>query len=154
MWKRALKSAVMAIWLTAALCLPASAQTQTKAPAPTTADPGVTVVTIMDEPEVRILRVEVQPGGARRVHQHDDVTFHLFVPLNGTLQLSVGSNSPIDVAPGQVNFMKKGTPHAFRNVGASPVTLIEVFVKPSVGAARADRDALRALMLASGAALN
>src|SRR5580765_1931233 len=37
-------------------------------PQPGTADPGVMFTTIMDRPEVRILRVEIQPGAVRRVH--------------------------------------------------------------------------------------
>ena len=75
MWRHAPGSVVVAVLLTTLFCLPGLARAQTKVPAPTTVDPGVTMVTIMDGPEVRVLRVEVQPGGARRVHQHDDVTF-------------------------------------------------------------------------------
>ena len=65
MWKHAPGSVVVAVPLTALSCLPGLAQTQTKAQAPDTVDPGVTALTIMDGPEVRVLRVEVsQPAHA------------------------------------------------------------------------------------------
>ena len=56
------------------LCLVASAQTPEAVP---TQDPGVARAVLMDRAEVRILRVEIQPGAGRRVHTHDDVRFHV-----------------------------------------------------------------------------
>src|SRR5688500_8049303 len=87
-------------------------------PAPRPADPGVTFVVLMDTPEVRILRVVLEPGGVRRVHTHEDVTFHLLMPLNGVLEVTADKEQ-VDAKPGQAYYMKKGTPHSFRNTGTS-----------------------------------
>jgi len=92
-------------------------------------DPGVTPVRQIDRAEVRVTRVELQPGAVRSVHTHDDVRFHLFIPVSGKLELTIGSAKPVEATPGQAFFMEKGTPHGFRNVGSSPAAVMEVFVK-------------------------
>ncbi len=101
------------------------ASTQTR-PSP---DPGVTPVRQIDRPEVRVTRVELQPGAVRSVHTHDDVRFHLFIPVSGKLELTIGSAKPVEATPGQAYFMEKGTPHGFKNAGSTPATVMEVFVK-------------------------
>ena len=62
------------------------------------------------------------------MHQHDDVQFHLFIPLSGSVQLNVGAET-INAVVGQVYFINKGTPHGFKNVSGSMATAVEVFVK-------------------------
>jgi quercetin dioxygenase-like cupin family protein len=109
-------------------------------------DPGVTPVRQMDRPEVRVTRVEIAAGATRSVHTHDDVRFHLFIPVSGNIELSIASAKPVPVPPGQVMFMEKGTPHGFRNVGTTPGIIMEVFVKPS--GAVAEKDALGAALAA------
>jgi quercetin dioxygenase-like cupin family protein len=111
--------------LTLFCVLHASAQTR---PSP---DPGVTPVRQIDRAEVRVTRVELQPGAVRSVHQHDDVRFHLFIPISGKLELTIGSAKPVEATPGQAFFMEKGTPHGFKNVGSTPAAVMEVFVKES-----------------------
>src|SRR5689334_22615585 len=81
---------------------------------------GVNPVRLMDRAEVRVTRVEIQPGAVRTVHTHDDVKFHLFVPISGKLELTMGSAKPVDAIPGTAFFMEKGTPHGFKNVGTTP----------------------------------
>jgi quercetin dioxygenase-like cupin family protein len=115
--------------LTLFCVLQASAQTR---PGP---DPGVTPIRQIDRAEVRVTRVELQPGAVRSVHQHDDVRFHLFIPVSGKLELTIGSAKPVEATPGQAFFMEKGTPHGFKNVGSSPAAVMEVFVKESSTAA-------------------
>jgi mannose-6-phosphate isomerase-like protein (cupin superfamily) len=77
------------------------------------------------------------------VHQHDDVKFHLFIPLMGTLQLTIGSDKPVDAPIGQAFYIKGGTPHGFRNLGSTPGAAMEIFVKD--GASTASLDAVGAL---------
>lgn len=101
-----------------------SANSQTKGP-----DPGVTPVRQIDRSEVRVTRVELQAGAVRSVHAHNDVKYHLFIPVSGKFELTIGSAKPVDAAPGQSFFMERGTPHGFRNVGPSPGMVMEVFVK-------------------------
>ena len=143
----------MKIFRTCALLALLTAGVSAQAPAPTSnpavqvstevtprqADPGVMFTTIMDNPEVRILRVVISPGGARRVHTHEDVTFHLLMTLDGTLQVTAG-NEKLEAKPGIALYMKKGMPHAFTNTGTAPVTVMETFVKPAPSQSPAGRD--------------
>jgi quercetin dioxygenase-like cupin family protein len=93
------------------------------------ANPGVTPIRLMDRSDVRVLRVELQPGAVRSVHVHNDVRYHLFIPVSGQIELSIGSAEPVTAAPGQAYYMEKGTPHGFRNIGSSPAIVVEVFAK-------------------------
>jgi quercetin dioxygenase-like cupin family protein len=93
------------------------------------ADPGVRPTRLIDRAEIRVSRVEIAPGAVRRVHTHDDVVYHLWVPLEGTLQITIGSDAPVTAKPGQAFFMKKGTPHGFKNIGTTPGAAMEIFVK-------------------------
>jgi quercetin dioxygenase-like cupin family protein len=92
-------------------------------------DKGVTPVRLMDRPEIRISRVEVEPGAVRSVHTHDDVKFHVWLALAGKLEVTIGAAKPVLAAEGQAFFMQKGTPHGFRNVGTTPAAVMEIFVK-------------------------
>jgi quercetin dioxygenase-like cupin family protein len=111
-------------------------------------DPGVTPARQMDRPEVRITRVEIATGATRSVHTHDDVQFHLFIPVSGNIELTIASAKPVAVPPGQAMFMEKGTPHGFRNVGNTPGVIMEVFVKPT--GTVAEKDALGTALAALG----
>jgi len=119
------------------VCQTASAQSEPKAIP--TGDPGVARATLIDNAQVRILRVEIQPGGVRRIHTHDDVRFHLFLPMSGTIEITIGSAKPVGGTVGQAFYIEKSTPHGFRNPGTSPAMALEVFVKP--GAPVAEREA-------------
>lgn len=120
----------------AASVVPARAQNP-PAIAPREVDPGVfNTSPIIDRAELRAGRLEIRPGGTRRVHQHDDVQFHLFIPLTGSVQLTIGPQT-IDAVVGQVYFIARGTPHAFKNSSGSVATAIEVFIKPQGAAADA-----------------
>lgn len=101
-------------------------------------NPGVTPVRQMDRAEVRVTRVELQPGAVRSVHQHDDVRFHLFIPITGKIELTIGSDKPVEAIPGQAYFMQRGTPHGFRNTGSTPAAVMEVFVKDNAATAQFD----------------
>jgi quercetin dioxygenase-like cupin family protein len=146
-----MRRAISAGALVLALCLPSSAAAQARAQGE--ADPGIKPTRMIDRAEVRVSRVEIQPGATRRVHAHNDVPFHLWVPMTGTLELTIGSEPAAAAAPGQAFFLKRGTPHGFKNVGTTPAAVLEVFVKE--GAANADRgphhDDFAALALALAA---
>src|SRR5689334_22359373 len=101
---------------------------------PARGNAGVNPVRLMDRPEVRVSRVEIQPGAVRTVHTHDDVRFHLWIPISGKLEITIGSAAPVEAASGQAFFLQKGTPHGFRNVGTTTAVVIEVFVKEGASA--------------------
>jgi quercetin dioxygenase-like cupin family protein len=98
-------------------------------------DPGVHYIVVLENPSVRVLQVTLQPGAVRRDHVHNDVTFHMLVPVTGNLELRAGSMTDpsgkevIVAMPGQAYYMVKGQPHGFTNKTAAPVQVIEVFVK-------------------------
>jgi quercetin dioxygenase-like cupin family protein len=92
-------------------------------------DPGVHFVVVVDNPQVRVLQVTVQPGAVRKPHVHNDVTFHILIPVTGTLELTADGIGTISAVPGQAYYMVKGQPHGFTNKGAAAVQVVEVFVK-------------------------
>lgn len=90
---------------------------------------GVSNAVLRDQPEVRALRVVVEPGGIRAMHSHDDVRFHLFVPMTGEMTLNLEGAPSVSVAPWQPYYMKAGTKHGFKNTGSSPVEIMEIFIR-------------------------
>ena len=90
---------------------------------------GVSNVALINRDEIRVLRVDVAPGGVRNVHSHDDMQYHLFIPTAAGMQFQVQSEKPAPMAAWQAQFVKGGTQHGFTNTGSSTVTFVEIFVK-------------------------
>jgi mannose-6-phosphate isomerase-like protein (cupin superfamily) len=90
---------------------------------------GISNATLRDQPEVRALRVVVDPGGVRAVHAHADVKFHLFVPISGPMTLEVDGIGTVEVQPWHPYYMQGGTQHGFRNRGTTPVEIMEIFIR-------------------------
>ena len=97
-------------------------------------DPGVHFITVVDNAQVRVLQVTLQPGAVRRPHVHNDVTFHMLVPVTGSLELTLEGQT-ITAVQGQAYYMVKGQTHGFTNKTAAPVQVIELFIKPQAPAA-------------------
>lgn len=127
-----LSSLVLVLCAAATIAAPASAQ---QSPTIIEADPGVRAIRMIDRAEVRASRVELQPGATRRVHTHEDVVYHLWIPIEGTLEITIGGAAPVSAASGQAFFMVKGTIHGFRNTGTSPAAALEIFIKTITTAA-------------------
>jgi quercetin dioxygenase-like cupin family protein len=96
---------------------------------PVAGDPGVSSMLVMDQPEFRVLRDYAEPGATRRMHSHDDATWHVFTLVTGQLLLTIEGESPIEVTQGQVLNLKGGAKHTFRNTGTVTATIVEVFGK-------------------------
>src|SRR5687768_14826454 len=96
-------------------------------------DPGVNFLNVVENPHVRVLQVTLQPGAVRRPHVHNDVTFHMLVPITGALELTVEKDPVITTVPGQAYYMTKGQVHTFTNKSAAAVQVIELFIKPDAG---------------------
>jgi quercetin dioxygenase-like cupin family protein len=92
-------------------------------------DPGVHFLVVVDNPQVRVLQVTLQPGAVRRSHVHNDVTFHMMVPVTGALEVTLEGQT-INAVQGQAYYMMKGQQHGFTNKTAAPVQVIELFIKP------------------------
>lgn len=93
-------------------------------------DPGVNFLNVVENPHVRVLQVTLQPGAVRRPHVHNDVTFHMLVPVTGSLELTVEKDPVVTAVPGQAYYMVKGQVHTFTNKSAAAVQVIELFIKP------------------------
>lgn len=98
-------------------------------------DPGVNFLVVVENPHVRVLQVTLQPGAVRRPHLHNDVTFHMLVPVTGSLELTVEKDPVVTTVPGQAYYMMKGQTHGFTNKSAAAVQVIELFIKPDPGTA-------------------
>ena len=96
---------------------------------PVAGDPGISSMVVMDQPEFRVLRDYAEPGATRRMHSHDDATWHVFTLVTGQLLLTVDGESPIEVTQGQVLNLKGGAKHTFKNTGTVTATIVEVFGK-------------------------
>jgi quercetin dioxygenase-like cupin family protein len=92
-------------------------------------DPGISSLVVLDRPEFRILRDYAEPGATRRMHSHDDATYHVFVLITGKLRLTLEGESPVEVNPGEALYLKGGAKHTFINIGTVASTIVEVFGK-------------------------
>jgi quercetin dioxygenase-like cupin family protein len=122
-----------------------------------TKDPGVARASLIINPRagVDVLRLEFQPGAARSIHQHDDVKFHLFLSMSGSIEVTVGATKTM-ATPGQAFFIEKGTPHGFRNTGTTPAKGFEIFIRDPKPDSKADlggtqSDALKLAMTLAAA---
>ncbi len=96
---------------------------------PVAGDPGISSMVVMDQPAFRVLRDYAEPGATRRMHSHDEATWHVFTLVTGQLRLTVDGETPVEVAPGEVVNLKGGAKHTFTNTGALAATIVEVFGK-------------------------
>ena len=96
---------------------------------PVAGDPGISSMVVMDQPQFRVLRDYAEPGAARRMHSHDDATWHVFTLVTGQLLLTIEGESPVEVTQGQVANLKGGAKHTFTNTGTVTATIVEVFGK-------------------------
>ena len=90
---------------------------------------GISNAALINRDEIRVLRVDVAPGGVRNPHQHADMQYHLFIPTSDGMQFHEESGKPVPTAAWQAQFVKGGTTHGFTNTGSSTVTIVEIFVK-------------------------
>ncbi len=143
-----------AFFITGALLLGSFAYAQAPTTAKKVIDGGVSPIQLLDRPEVRITRTEINPGIKRAVHQHDDVKFHLFLPLTSGIELTIGSEKPVMTDAGQAYFIPKSTPHTFRNTGSTLAMTYEVFIRDTPAAAAMDPkhiDLAQVLAMVAGA---
>ncbi len=90
---------------------------------------GISNAVLRDQPEVRALRVVVEPGGTRPMHSHTGVQFHLFVPISGPMELNLDGGRSVQVRPWHPYFLQEGTQHGFHNSGSTAVEIMEIFIR-------------------------
>lgn len=104
---------------------------------PVAGDPGLFSGQVLNEPQYRVLRDYAEPGATRRMHNHADATFHVFVLVTGKLRLTVEGEAPREVGPGEALALKGGVMHTFTNIGDQTATIVEVFGKAPAAASAA-----------------
>jgi quercetin dioxygenase-like cupin family protein len=102
---------------------------------PVTGDPGISSLQVLNEAPFRVLRDYAEPGATRRMHNHADATYHVFVLITGQLRLTVEGQAPVEVGPGEALSLKGGVMHTFTNIGKVTATIVEVFGKAPAAAA-------------------
>ena len=143
MAKKTLGLAISVLALSASTVV---AQTQAQPQAPRH---PVTVTQLLQRPEMRVIRVAIQPNSTRALHAHADAQFHLFMPLDGTIDLTIEGEPSERLGPWQAHFFKGGTMHAFTNASGAPVQWLEVFVQKTAASAGIDIGQALALAMAS-----
>lgn len=136
---------MLALIVTLTACAaPASAQAVAgpEKARPVQGDPGISSMQVLNEGPFRVLRDYAEPGATRRMHNHPDATYHVFVLITGQLRLTVDGQPPVDVGSGEALSLKGGAMHTFTNTGTVTATIVEVFGK---GPAAADLAAAEAL---------
>src|SRR6266540_5026202 len=122
-----------AVIVAALALLPTSARGQAVGGAeqarPVAGDPGLSTMVVMEKPEFRVLRDYAEPGATRRIHSHNDATWHVFTLVTGQLLLTIEGESPVAVKQGEVLYLKGGARHTFKNTGTVAATIVEVFGK-------------------------
>jgi len=101
---------------------------------PVAGDPGVSSMVVTTQPQFRVLRDYAEPGAVRRIHSHDDATWHVLVLVTGQLTLTVDGEDAVNVAQGQVLTLKGGAKHTFKNTGSATATIVEVFGRAQTAA--------------------
>jgi quercetin dioxygenase-like cupin family protein len=96
---------------------------------PVAGDPGISSMVVLEQPEYRVLRDYAEPSAVRRMHSHDDATWHVFTLVTGHLLLTVEGEPAVEVTQGEVLHLKGGARHTFRNTGSVAATIVEVFGK-------------------------
>jgi quercetin dioxygenase-like cupin family protein len=109
----------------------------------------VTVTTIMQRPEVRVIRVAIEPNSTRTLHAHADELFHLFMPVDGTIDVTIDGEGSRRLGPWEAHFFTGGTMHAFTNASASTVQWMEVFIHKTATSAVLDSESALALAMAA-----
>src|SRR4051794_11393189 len=101
---------------------------------PVQGDPGISSMVVMDQAEFRVLSDSAEPNAVRRMHSHDDATYHVFTLVTGQLLLTIEGQPPVEVKPGEVLYLKGGARHTFKNTGSVTATIVEVFGKATAAA--------------------
>jgi len=96
---------------------------------PVAGDPGISSMVVTDQAQFRVLRDYAEPGATRRMHSHDDTSYHVFVLVTGALTLTVEGQSPVAVTAGETLQLPGGAKHTFTNTGTTTATIVEVFGK-------------------------
>jgi hypothetical protein len=99
-----------------------------------------TPTTIIENPETRIVRVDILASSTRSMHNHPDMNWHVFVTMDAPIVLTIQGQeaNPVKLGPWQSHFFRGGVTHAITNPSPKPVQFLEFFSKKAATAASND----------------
>lgn len=98
---------------------------------PVKGDSGISSAwALLDDSAFSVARDYAEPGATRRMHNHPEFSYHVFILLSGTLRLTVEGEEPKEVHAGEVLRIQAAANHTFTNIGTVVATIVEVFGKP------------------------
>ena len=122
---RSALAALLVLLFSAAVGAQAPAQRQGRDAADTAAP-----VTLIENAQTRIVRVNIEPNSTRSMHSHDDMLWHVFVTMDAPIVLTIkGQEQRVELAPWQTHFFKGGTVHSITNPNGRYVQFLEFFAK-------------------------
>ncbi len=96
---------------------------------PVSNSPGVNNAVLRDQPEIRVLRIVMDPGSTRVMHSHDDVKFNLIVPISGPLTIHFKDGPEVIIPAWGAYYLKGGVVHDFYNPSKSPLEILEGLIR-------------------------
>ena len=96
---------------------------------PTEAPPGISRATLIDNDEVRVVRVRFAPDASEPVHAHPNDLLTIQITSGRVEILNGGSRSIRDREPGFVQFLPRNVPHAYASGDTAPFELLSVSIK-------------------------
>lgn len=99
------------------------------ASAPTEAPEGIVRTTIVDNGDVRVVRVRFAPNGREPLHTHSNDLLTIQI-TRGIVEIVNGNErSTFDREPGFVEFVSRNVPHAYASADTKPFELVSVSIK-------------------------
>jgi quercetin dioxygenase-like cupin family protein len=96
---------------------------------PTAAPPGITRDTLIDNADVRVVRVQFAPGSREPVHTHPNDLLTVQIS-SGQLEMTIGpENTSGTRDAGFVQFLPRDVPHTYGSVDTKPFELLSVSIK-------------------------
>jgi quercetin dioxygenase-like cupin family protein len=105
--------------------------TRPPAPAapPTEAPRGITRATLVDNNDVRVVRVRFEPSSREPVHTHPNDVLTVQI-TGGSVEMSIGPEHSLSYRdPGFVQFVPRNMQHAYASADDKPFELLSVSVK-------------------------
>jgi quercetin dioxygenase-like cupin family protein len=102
---------------------PAPAAPATEAPQ------GITRMTLVDNNDMRVVRVRFSPGGREPVHAHPNDLLTVQI-TRGKITIANGpDNTTQERDPGFVQFLPRNVQHSFANADTKPIEVVSIAVK-------------------------
>jgi quercetin dioxygenase-like cupin family protein len=96
---------------------------------PTEAPPGISRATLIDNDDVRVVRVRFTPEGREPVHSHPNDLLTVQI-TKGKVEILDGTDrSTRDCEPGFARFLARNVAHAYASADINPFELLSVSIK-------------------------